>query len=360
MVRQRVRRFPVGSVEEVVALGQSPRTNERNRLLVRFFQHKRMGSALMIPRISIIICTSNRAEHLRQTLQAMGQVCVPVGAACELIVVDNASTDGTAGVVHQSRLGQMSIRYVREPRRGQCHARNAGLEAARGDIIVFTDDDVRPATLWLDNLCASILAGKTNAVLGGAHIAPHLLRPWMEAQHKNLLASTENADRVHPALLVGINMAFSKSVLADVPKFDVELGAGALGFADDTLFSYQLKQAGYALAAAFDAQVEHHFDPARLSRSSFLNRAVGEGRSHAYLVHHWEHREISRAPLYLIHRSLRLRYRRIQRRAQCQSTEGIALWELNDLMDVAFYSNFMKERRRPRNYEKHGLVKLCP
>ena len=89
--------------------------------------------------------------------------------------------------------------------------------------------------------------------------------------------------------------AFARSAEHVVPgqRLFAELGPGALGFWEDSLFSLQLKRAGYRFAFAADAIVEHHFDADRLSRSSFLDRAAKEGRSRAYIAHHWEHRTLS-------------------------------------------------------------------
>jgi len=252
----------------------------------------------------------------------------------------------------------MTVRYVYEPRKGLSNARNMGIAAAQGETIVFTDDDVRPSPEWLQNLTCPIAFGKADAVLGGVQLASELVKPWMEAHHKMMLSSTEDVDPDNPFSLVGANMAFSRNVLTKVPGFDVKLGAGAIGFGEDTLFSLQLKQANYKIVTAFDAQVEHHFDPSRLSRSSLLHRAIGEGQFLAYLAHHWEHREVPHAPILLIKRHLRLRFWRAKRRSECVAQEGISAWEMMVLQGIGFYERYIIERQRPRNYKKYGLVKL--
>lgn len=256
---------------------------------------------------SIIICTRDRASSLRQTLAALAVVTVPAGWEAEVIVVDNGSTDGTAEVVAAARLPNMACRYVREPRGGQCYARNAGLAAANGEAIVFTDDDVVPGEKWLSALCSPIFDGEADVVGGEVVLPPDLQRPWMTRLHRNWLAGTDrDAAAGEPPRVVGANMAFSRGVLERVPRFDTALGPGQLGFGDDILFVEQLRAAGYRIAAAPAAVVEHHFDPDRLTRASFISAARKHGQTMAYLDCRWRGRAPRRARAGLAYVAARL------------------------------------------------------
>lgn len=306
---------------------------------------------------SIIICTCNRAEHLRQTLQALATVNVPAEIPAELIVVNNGSSDGTAEVVQAARLVNMPVRYVTESRRGQCFARNTGMAHSRGAIILFTDDDVRPPADWIAGMCRPILAGGAQAVTGGVRLAPHLQRPWMHPLHRGWLASTEGIDRAAPYTMFGANMGFSRQVLNKVPAFDTELGPGALGFGDEMLFSWQLLEAGYKLHGALDVEVEHHFEEERLQRAAFLDSARKRGRTQAYLDYHWRHRNVAAARGKCALGQARLWYWRTRRRAACRSQEGCPAWELELLQRVHYFKSWSEEQRRARNYAPRGLVK---
>lgn len=309
--------------------------------------------------VTIAICTYNHRDSLRQTLEALGRVRVPHGLGCELLVIDNNSSDGTAELVKGFGLdNQIPIVYLFEPRQGQCHARNAALVAARGRFIMFTDDDVRPPAGWIEGMSAPLLAGGAHAVAGGVRIAPHLERPWMGWMHRAWLASTDGLDAREPEHMVGANMAFSKEVLERVPAFDTELGPGASGFHDESLFSFQLKRAGYRIVSAFDVTVEHHFDESRLTRANFLDTAAKMGRSSAYWAHHWEHEGVRRPRVELARARLRLAKWRWQRGHEGRGPEGMPEWEMVLLKQVHFYRQYLSERGRPRNYERHGLVKL--
>lgn len=310
--------------------------------------------------ITVAICSYNRCESLRHTLESLKCVRVPEAFSCELIVVDNASTDHTADVVRACTLPNMTVRYVYEPQRGLCYARNTAVRLANGEIILFTDDDVRLPHNWIEGMCAPILSGRAHAVAGGVRIAPHLERSWMGRHHREwFFASTEDADKWDgPPLMIGANMAFSREVLAKVPGFDTELGPGALGLWDETLFSFQLNEAGYRIVFAFDVVAEHHFDQSRLYRSSLLDLAKKRGRGAAYLKHHWEHQTISSPQWQLAKSLLRLAKRRLVKRQELLSPEGVAMCEARLVSEIYRYKQYLIERKRPRNYGKHGLRKV--
>ena len=314
----------------------------------------------MKPNVSIIICTRDRAEDLRKTLFSLEALYVPQEYRAELLIVDNASSDHTAEVVRQAHLPNLLTRSVYETKQGLSHARNRAIAETAGDILLWTDDDIIPPPNWIEGMCGPILSGKANAIAGGIRIAPHLMRPWMQEGHKQLFASTEEPAANNPVSMIGANMAFSRSVLSRVPAFDIELGAGALGFHEEFLFSQQIKKAGYKLGSAFDVQVEHHFDPARLTRESMITSAQKGGRSEGYLAHHWEHKtlDVSLKRLYQQWRYLRF----YQRQAVSFSAnkEGMELQEFYAIVGFAKSVQYLRERRKSPHYEPNGLVKRAP
>jgi glycosyltransferase involved in cell wall biosynthesis len=98
--------------------------------------------------LSIVLCTYNNDSRLRITLESFKKLSVPEELSWEFVVVNNNSTDRTKEVIH-SFSGSLPISYAYEPDQGLSRARNAGLERAQGELIVFTDDDVRPNIDWL-------------------------------------------------------------------------------------------------------------------------------------------------------------------------------------------------------------------
>src|SRR5580658_10275907 len=101
-------------------------------------------------KLSVIICTWNRAVLLRETLNSLGKTELPQDIDWEILIVDNNSTDETSEVC-QEFVGQnpSRYRYIIEKRQGKSFALNTGIENARGKILSFTDDDVTVDAVWL-------------------------------------------------------------------------------------------------------------------------------------------------------------------------------------------------------------------
>jgi glycosyltransferase involved in cell wall biosynthesis len=306
---------------------------------------------------SILIVTRNRAADLRMTLEAMRSVVVPDGLSAELLVVDNGSTDETREVVERCEIPGLSVRYLLECKSGLSHGRNRGVAEAKGEILLFTDDDVRPPEGWLDGMCDPILQRRAEAVAGGVRIAPSLLRPWMSSMHRSWLASSEWLDSESPQNMVGANMCFSRAVLARVPSFDVELGAGALGSGEESLFAAQLIIAGYRIANRLDLCMEHHFQVERLKRASWLRAAKVLGMSHAYRGHHWDHWGLRFGRARALAASCRVATWRLRHQDRLLD-DGCDEIELNLVYQQALIAYHVEIHQEPRKYEKHGLVKI--
>lgn len=309
--------------------------------------------------VSIIICTRDRAESLKLTLESISRTEVPSGWEVELLVVNNGSTDSTAATVNSLALSNISVRHILEPRKGKGYAYNTGFAASRGSVLLFTDDDVRVPVGWIKRMCHPLLAGAADAVAGGvifpAGIAAILSRPPFSAR-RSWLASTENLDGSSPGRMVGANMAFHRRVLARVPRVDVDLGPGALGFGEETLYSRQLLEAGFKLAGALDVAVEHYLDQARLTPESMVDLARKMGRCDAFVFHHWEHKNSRLAVPRLLLAYLSVHWRRFFDRRSKQTPGGVSDRGLSAEYNLAFYQEFFRQRRRPHKYPRRGLA----
>lgn len=302
--------------------------------------------------VSVILCTANRAASLKGTLAALASVRVPRDCPAELLVVDNGSTDGTAEVVRGAVLPDLPCRLLVEPERGLSRARNRGVAEARGAALLFLDDDVRPGREWLAGMAEPILGGRAHAVAGGVTIAPHLERPWMTARHRAWLAATDGIDFENPQNLIGANMAVAREVFDRFASFDVELGAGALGFGEESLLVLELMEAGYRIAGAPHATVEHHFDASRLLRASWLESARRRGQKAAYLAHHWHREVLPDAPAQRLLAVMRLAYARGRHPADVWRREGCAEWEMLMVRKVHFWRRYLLERSRPAKFDR--------
>lgn len=133
------------------------------------------------PKLSIAIPALEEERGLPNTLRsvcrsACYQSLLPHGAPFEVLVVDNGSRDATAQVAQE-----FGARVVPAPERGISHARNAGLHAAKGDILLWTDADAQVPTQWAQRHLSyyedpTVVAVSGSTTLPGQHWSLQLLR----------------------------------------------------------------------------------------------------------------------------------------------------------------------------------------
>ncbi len=124
--------------------------------------------------VTVAICTWNRCDLLRQTLEQMTRLLIPAGLEYEILVVDNNSTDATEQVV-TSFATRLPVRYVFESTPGKSFACNRAMRETRGDYILWTDDDVLVAETWLEAFMAGVQQFPEAAAFGGTIV------PWFTA-----------------------------------------------------------------------------------------------------------------------------------------------------------------------------------
>ncbi len=323
----------------------------------------------MLPTVSILICTRNRAVSLKQTLESIGSTRIPSGFKAELIVVDNGSTDDTRQNVEQAtECGQfpLPVHYVYEKRPGNAYARNTALATARHNVLLWTDDDVVVPRDWIAPMTTPILQGVADVVAGGVQLPSHLRRPWLQPWQESLLAST--TFRLNKAPLqdaVGANMAFGRHVLTSVPEFDIELGPGGpFGCCVESQFIGRLVHQGYTVVAAPDMVVDHHFDPSRLERQAFVSHLEKLGRSMAYIKYHWRHEEhpfqesLLRTRLRIAVLQAKYALKKLVHRSSFR--QELPTWESYYVREIAFLRQSLIERRRLRTYATRFAPKRRP
>lgn len=122
--------------------------------------------------ISIVVPTYNRSEMLRGALESLADLKLEPEVTCEIVVVDNASTDATREVVEELRATHPAarFRYVFEAQQGQAYAINRGAAEARGAwIALFDDDELAPGS-WLMELWKTAQERDAEIVGGPCHL----------------------------------------------------------------------------------------------------------------------------------------------------------------------------------------------
>lgn len=136
--------------------------------------------------ISVIIPTYNRLHRLRQVVASLQRQTYPLDDV-EIIIVSDGSTDGTDDYLHNLSV-PLHIIPVTQQNSGPSVARNNGITHAKGDIVVFLDDDVVPTPRWLTEHM-QIHERKPNTVVLGPMISPlgFAMQPWVRWEQAMLM-----------------------------------------------------------------------------------------------------------------------------------------------------------------------------
>lgn len=213
---------------------------------------------------SVIIATKDRAELLGGALASLR--AQENGPECELVVVDNGSTDATKEVAE--RHGALYA-YVAEPNRGK--ARNAGIARASGDVIVFVDDDVVVPPHFL----AAHAAAHQGEIFPLAVSGPIVNVP--SAEH----APAPTAVNASNAFFVTCNVSVRASALRAVGGFDE---AFDLYGWEDTELGARLRAHGVRRHFAWDAYLWHIKPQTTESLEDALGKALQKARMAARFV----------------------------------------------------------------------------
>jgi glucosyl-dolichyl phosphate glucuronosyltransferase len=285
----------------------------------RHIRHLNTGMSLLL---TVAICTRNRARLLRQTLEQMTRLTMSPAVTWELLVVENNCSDETTEVLSGFR-DRLPIRVISEETLGLSNARNAAVASARGQYIVWTDDDVLVDEGWLAAYVSAFERYPQAAIFGGP------ISPWFEGVPPRWLAEVATdvgsafalreafredpiTDRNTP---FGANMAFRTDVMRSTP-FDPALGRMGntmLGCEETTVVEALLTR-GHTGRWVPGARVRHYI-PAGRQTITYLRRYYGgyaatqtllSGGVHAPLLFgkpRWMWREvITREIVYRLHR----------------------------------------------------------
>lgn len=142
----------------------------------------------MSPRISIVIPAYNEATRLVNSIRKVIEYLNGQWPGAELIIVDDGSTDDTAGVAEQNLAGggNVSAKVIRcNPNRGKGHAVRTGLLAARAPVALFSDADLSTPITDTSKLVAPIESGECDLAFGSRALDRSLIgvhQPWQREQ----------------------------------------------------------------------------------------------------------------------------------------------------------------------------------
>ena len=233
---------------------------------------------------SVIICTYNRAESLARTLESINRMEVSDDLSWELVVVDNNSSDNTQNVVVGFRsTTAFNVQYVVERKQGLSFARNRGIKEKKGEITIFTDDDVVVDKCWLVETVRAF--EELDAACIGGKILPLWENPppgWLRKELFSYIALLDSGDEVlrldHPRLW-GANFSVRSSLFVKYGVFNTELGRlphKLFGYEETELID-QFIQAGERVFYCPQVVVHHCIPANRMKKSYFRKWKFDEG-----------------------------------------------------------------------------------
>jgi glycosyltransferase involved in cell wall biosynthesis len=206
--------------------------------------------------VSIIICTRNRSSKLSAALKALASL--RGGKTWEALLVDNASTDDTAGVISRADNCGGRIKYLRVERVGLGAARDAAWRSARGRIIAFTDDDCYVATDYVEAISGAFERRPEVACLGGRILLFDSLDARVTIDEGVLPRSLPPRTFIAAGDLQGANLAFRREALEAIGGFDPAFGAGTLFPCEDVDAVAATVWKGFPAGFEPAATVYHH------------------------------------------------------------------------------------------------------
>ena len=236
--------------------------------------------------ISILIATKDRAGSLARTLDSLLTDVNTSRNDWEVIVADNGSSDQTSEICHTfARRFPDHFNFLYENHGGKSCALNQGFQICRGELLALMDDDVICEAAYLDGIRAAYAANETCVVQGRVKVDYARRVPaWFDDHFESLMCKIDLGDKpceLHREFW-GLNVVLPVECVASVGGFCPELGAGALGFAEDAEFSSRVRKAGYRFMYDPGIVVRHQIPSQRMTAKYVLKRSYAIGRSFAY------------------------------------------------------------------------------
>lgn len=222
---------------------------------------KQKMTSIIIPCFNNLRYTRECVEHLARNMKS----------PYELIIVDNGSTDGTAAYVKKLAKARL---IKNRSNLGFAQAVNQGMRAARGEYLVWLNNDVIVTPGWLEGLIAcaerspkiGAVGPCTNETVGYQKVSRVHYRGDKELYRFSQAWSLKNGGKAITAhRLVGFCLLLKREVVEQVGFLDGRFGIGCY---EDYDYCLRVRQAGYELACALDVFVHHH------GHKSFKNNAA--------------------------------------------------------------------------------------
>jgi glycosyltransferase involved in cell wall biosynthesis len=299
--------------------------------------------------LSVVLSTYNRSGVLGNALEKLAAQETN-GIDYEILIVDNNSTDDTKQMVLSFVDRDRHFRYIFEKRQGLSHARNAGIEAAQSDVIVFCDDDVEASPTWVQqNYEASVrfpdadyIGGRVLPIWGGPvptwvhqRMAPFALS---DLGDQALIVSPQK-----PHCLVGASLACRRRAFEKAGLFSIETQRvkNSIGSTED--FDWQIKVWAYGGHGVYVPEIvcATEVPRNRLSKPYHRRWHLGHGKFNAIARRpDWDgKRRLMGVPVFMYRQAMEAAGRWLKFALRGRSAEAF-----EEETTFLFYAGFFKQR----------------
>lgn len=231
--------------------------------------------------LSVLICTYNREKYIGPLLESIAANDLSK-EQYEIVLVDNNCTDNTKGVCETFAKTHRDIRflYCVEPEQGLSAARNKAIKEAKGDFLVYIDDDALVDSWYLRTVYDYLTAHPEISAVGGPIIPLYeTFEPkWMTRFTKELLCGYlyfGNKERTFPGKRYpgGGNAAYRADVFRQVGLFNTALGRkgnSLMGAEEKDIFDKMTAQG--MRFTYLPKMILHHIIPQKKLEADYFNR----------------------------------------------------------------------------------------
>lgn len=239
-------------------------------------------------RLSVVICTRNRAALLREALRSLLEQDYP-SARYEVVLVDNGSTDDTPALVREIAARATHVRYASCPERGLPKARVCGAMHARGPVVGYLDDDARADAGWLRR-AEAIVREKNPVCFGGPFFARYdTPKPeWFRDAYGSVTHGPAARWLRDDEWLCGGNIFFRRDALEAAGGFDAAFSrsSDAFTYGEEQVPQFRLRATFPAERFYYDPElfILHLVRPERMSVRRGVRETFEMGRGYGKLV----------------------------------------------------------------------------
>ena len=246
------------------------------------------------PAVSVIIPTCGRPKML---LDCVASILRNEFRDFEIIIIDQDRERDLRAALDRRFPDDHRLVYLVLDQPHASRARNLGIQHARGEIVVFSDDDIEVERNWLQAYVDTFAACDGEPVVVGGRLDPLWLAPkptWLPEGREYLLGIYNKYDGLilmpEPDQPIGANFAVHRKIIDAVGPFDERIGPSyarkrGMIFGEDALFSMRARQARYPVYYQAAARSWHKMSARKVTKRYFIRRSFWEGVTLLTIMH---------------------------------------------------------------------------